>query len=107
MMNKVQFLLASKPCEPLKSRSLYVVLLVKVNVSIERCRTRYYLNYEQTNRQHQVCAGSDQKHGNEKEGRVIAFVTKVFPRDQMVLGIVSVVEVDVVAIKITSRRVVA
>jgi hypothetical protein len=32
VMNKVQFLPASEPCKPLKSRSVYVILLVEEDV---------------------------------------------------------------------------
>ena len=46
MMNKVQFLLASEPCKPLKPRSFYVVFLVEKDVRIERRGTRDCLNHE-------------------------------------------------------------
>src|ERR1700680_321015 len=39
VMHKVQLLLPSKPCEPLKPRSFYMVFLVKKHVRVERCRT--------------------------------------------------------------------
>ena len=77
VMNKVQFLFASEPCKPLKPRSLYVVFLVKKNVRVERRRTCGYLNHEEINGQYDVCTRSYQKHRNEEEGRIVAFVTEV------------------------------
>jgi hypothetical protein len=41
-MNKVQFLLASEPREPLKPRSLHVILLIEKDVCIKRRRTCDY-----------------------------------------------------------------
>jgi len=47
VMNEVQFLFPSEPCEPLKPRSLYVVFLVEKDVRVKRRRTCGYLNYEE------------------------------------------------------------
>ena len=77
MMNEVQFLLSSKPCKPLKPRPFNMVFLVKKYMRVERRRTCGYLNHEEINGQYEVCTCSDQKHRNEEEGRVVAFVTKV------------------------------
>ena len=79
MMNKVQLLLASEPREPLQPRPLYMVLLVKKDMSIERRRTRDCHNHEEIKWQCQIRARSDQKHGNEEKWRVVAFVTEVSP----------------------------
>jgi hypothetical protein len=79
VMDEVQFLFASEPCKPLKSRSLYVVLLVEKDVRIKRRRTCDHLNYEEINGQYEVCTCCYQKHRNEEEGRIVAFVTEVRP----------------------------
>jgi hypothetical protein len=97
VMNEMQFPFPSEQCEPLKPRSLYVVLLIEKHVRVERRRTCSYLNHEEIDRQYQVCARSYQKHGNEEKGRIVALVAKVRPRDEMIFGIVHVMEVDVVA----------
>jgi len=46
VMNKVQFLLASEPREPLKPRSLHVIFLVKKDVRIKRRRTCDYHHHK-------------------------------------------------------------
>jgi len=79
MMNKVQFLFPSEPCKSLKPRSVYVVFPVEENVRVERHRTCGYLNDEEIDGQEQVCARSHQKHRNEEEGCIVAFVTEVRP----------------------------
>ena len=79
VMNEVQFLFPSEPCKPLKPRSLYVVFLVEKDVRVKRCRTCSDLNEEEIYRQYKVCARSYQKHRNEEEGRIVAFVTEVRP----------------------------
>jgi hypothetical protein len=79
VMNEVQFLFASEPCKPLKPRSLYVVFLVEKDVRVERRRTCNYLNHEEINGQYEVCTSSHQKHRNEEEGCIVAFVTAVRP----------------------------
>ena len=55
VMDEVQFLFASEPCKPLKSRSLYVILLIEKDVRIKRHRTCDHLNYEEINRQYEIC----------------------------------------------------
>ena len=77
VMNEVKFLFASEPCKPLKPRSLYVVFLVEKNVRVERRRTCDDLNHEEINGQHEVCTRPYQKHRDEEEGRIVAFVTEV------------------------------
>ena len=79
VMNEEQFLSASEPCKPLKPRSLYVIFLVKKNVCVERRRTCDYLSHEEIDWQYEVCTRSYQKHRNEEEGRIVAFVTEVRP----------------------------
>jgi len=51
VMNKVQFLLASEPREPLKARSLYVVFLVEKDVRVKRRRTCNYHHDKKVQRQ--------------------------------------------------------
>jgi hypothetical protein len=46
VMNKVQFLLASEPREPLKPRSLYVIFLVEKDVRVKRRRTCDYHHHK-------------------------------------------------------------
>jgi hypothetical protein len=47
VMNEVQLLFPLEPCEPLKSRSLYVVFLVEKDMRVERRRTCDCLNHEE------------------------------------------------------------
>jgi len=49
------------------------------NHTIERRRTCDCLNHEEIDWQYEVCTRSYQKHRNEEEGRVVAFVTEVRP----------------------------
>ncbi len=107
VMNEVQFLFASEPCKPLKPRSLYVVLLVEKDVRVKRRRTCNHLNYEEFNRQYEICKCSYETYRNEEEGRIVAFVTEVRPRDEMILGIIGMMEVDVVVKKPASHWMVA
>ena len=79
VMNKVQFLFPSEPCKPLQSRSFYVVFVVEKDVRVERRRTCDYLNHEEIDWQYKICTRSYQKHRNEEEGRIVAFVTEVRP----------------------------
>ena len=46
VMNKVQFLPASEPHKPLKSRSLYVILLVEKDVRVKRRRACDYHHHK-------------------------------------------------------------
>ena len=46
VMNKVQFLLASKPRKPLKPRPLYVIFLVEKNMRVKRRRACDYRDHE-------------------------------------------------------------
>jgi hypothetical protein len=107
VMNEVQLLFPSEPCKPLKPRSLYVVLFIEKDVRVERRRTCEYLNYEEIERQYQEGARSYQKHWNEEEWCIVAFLAKVRPRDEMVLGIVAVMEIDVVAKELAADWVMA
>ena len=95
-MSKVKGLLASKPCEPLKSRALYVVFLVEKDVRVKGGCAGDCLNHEQINRQYEIRTRPYKKHRNEEEWRKVSFVAEVRPRDQMILGIVGVMEVYVI-----------
>jgi hypothetical protein len=97
MMDKVKLLFASKPCKPLKPRPLDMILLVEENVRIKRRRTCACLNQEEINWQHEVRTRSCQKHGNKKERRIVAFVAQIRLRDEMIFGIMGVMEVDMIA----------
>ena len=79
VMNEMQFPFPSEPCKSLKPRSLYVVFLVEKDVRIERRRTCNHLNHEEVEWQHEICTRSYQKHRNEEEGCIVAFVTAVRP----------------------------
>ena len=96
VMNEVQFLFASEPCKPLKPGSLYVVFFIEKNVRVERCGTCNDLNHEQINGQYEICTHAKQKHRNDEERRIVAFVTEIRLRDEMIFGIVSVMEIYVV-----------
>ena len=74
-----------------------MILLVEENVRVKRRRTCARLNQEEINWQHEVRTRSYQKHGNEKERRIIAFVAKIRLRDEMIFGIMGVMEIDVIA----------
>jgi hypothetical protein len=107
MMHEVQFLFSSEPCKPLKPRSLYMVFLVEEDVRVKRRRTCDCLNHEEINWQQEVCTSSRQKHRDEEEGRIVAFVTEVRPWEEMILGIMSMMEIDVVAEELTANWMVA
>jgi hypothetical protein len=107
VMNEVQFLFPSEPCKPVKSRSLYVVFLVEKDMRVERRRVCDCLNHEEIEWQYEVCTRSHQKHRNEEEGCIVAFVTEVRPRNEMIFGIVGVMEVDVVLEEPTAHWMVA
>jgi hypothetical protein len=107
VMNEVQLLFSSEPCKPLKPRTLYVVLLIEEDVRVERRRACDCLNDEEVEGQYDVCTRSHQKHRNEEEGRIVAFVTEVRRWDEMIFGIIGVVEVDVVAEELTAYWMVA
>ena len=46
VVNKVQFLLASEPRKPLKSRSLYVIFLVEKDMRVKRHRASDYHHHK-------------------------------------------------------------
>jgi hypothetical protein len=77
VMNEMQLLFPSEPCKPLKPRSLHVVFLVEKDVRVERRRACDDLSREEIDRQYEVCTRSYQKHRNEEERRIVAFVTEV------------------------------
>ncbi len=76
-MSEVKFLHPSEPCKPPKPRSLDVVFLVEKDMRVVGRRTGDHLNHEEINWQDEVGARSYQTHGNEEEGRIVAFVAKV------------------------------
>jgi len=82
-------------------------ILCRKNVRVERCHTCEHLNHEEVYRQHEVCTRFYQKHRDEEEGRIVAFVAEVRLRDEMIFRIVPVMEVDVVAEEHTTHRMVA
>ena len=77
VMSEVKFLHPSEPCKPPKPRSLDVVFLVEKDMRVVGRRTGDDLNHEEINRQDEVGTRSYQTHGNEEEGRIVAFVAKV------------------------------
>ena len=64
-------------------------------------------DHEEINGQDEVCTHSYQKHGNEEEGRIVAFVTEVRLGDEMIFGIIGVMEVDMVVEELTAHWMVA
>jgi hypothetical protein len=107
VMNEVKFLFPSEPCKSLKPRSLYVVFLVEKDVRVKRRRTCDCLSHEEIDWQYEICTRSYQNYRNKEEGRIVAFVTEVGPWEQMIFGIIGVVEVDVVAKELTANSMVA
>ena len=107
VVNEVEFLLASEPREPLQPRSIHVVFLIKQNMDVKGRCTRSRVNHEEIEGHYDVRTPSDQKRWNEEVGRVVAFVTEVRCRDEMILGIVGVMEVDVIAEQLTADGMVA
>jgi hypothetical protein len=107
VMSEVKFLHPSKPRKPLKPRSLNVVFLVKKDVRVEGRRTGDDLNHEEINRQNEVGTRPNQTHGNEEKRCIVAFLTEVRPRDEVLFGIVGVMKIDMVAEKHTAHWVMA
>jgi hypothetical protein len=79
VMNEVQLLFPSEPFKSLKPRSLYMVFLVEEDVRVERRRTCDCLNHEEFYWQYEVCTCAHQKHRNEEERCIVAFVAEVRP----------------------------
>jgi hypothetical protein len=77
VMSEVKFLHPSEPCKPPKPRSLDVVFLVEKDMRVVGRRTGDDLNHEEINRQDEIGTRSYQTHGDEEEGRIVAFVAKV------------------------------
>jgi hypothetical protein len=102
VVNEMQLLFASEPCEPLKPRFVRVVFLVEKDVRVERRRTCDCHYREQTWRQNEISACPDGNNRNEEVWSRIAFIPEIRPRDEMVVGIVDVVEVNVVAKNLTA-----
>jgi len=95
-MNEVQCLFASEPCKPLKPGSLYMIFFIKKNVRIKRCRTGDDLNHEQFSWQDEICKCPHQKHRDKEKRCIVAFVTEIHLRDEMIFGIVGVMEIYMV-----------
>jgi hypothetical protein len=106
VMGEMELLFPPEPGEPLKPGSFHVVLLVKEDMRVKRRSACDCLNDEKIKRQQEVCACADHKHGNEKEGRVVAFVAGIRPRNEMILAIVCMMEFDVIVEKQTAPRMV-
>jgi len=76
-----------------------MVLLVKIYVGAERRRAgagHYEEQIDRKNKKHPAC---DEKCRDEKVGRVVSFVATTSRRDQMSLGIVCMVESEVVPVE--------
>lgn len=101
----MKFLAPSEPGKPLKSRSFSVIFLVEKDVRIERYGTCHYLSNKEVKWQYEIGEGSDEKHRDEEVRRVVAFITKVAFRDQMVFAVVGVMKVDVISKKLSTQRV--
>jgi hypothetical protein len=56
-----------------------VIFLVEKDVRVKRRRTCDHLDYEEINRQYQICKRSYETNRNEEEGRIVAFVAEVRP----------------------------
>jgi hypothetical protein len=96
VMNEMQLLFAPEPRTPLQMRFLRVVFLVEKDVRVERCRTRERRNDEKIERQQKVRTRACQNDGNEEIRRRVAFVAEIRLRDKMGVGVMRVMEVDVV-----------
>ena len=93
MVDKVKLLLASEPSEACEARSFGVVFLVKIYVRVERHRAgsgHYEKQIERKNKKHPA---GDEDYGDEKVGRVVAFVATIGGGHEMALGIVSYDEI--------------
>jgi hypothetical protein len=97
VMNEVKLLLPPEPRKPVQPRSLDMVFLVEKDVCVKRCRTCDDENDEKIHWEDEVCTCSDHNHRNEEEGRIVAFVSKVRPRYEMIFGIVGVMKINMIA----------
>jgi len=79
VMNEVQLLFPSEPRKPLKPRSLYVVFLVEKDVRVKGRRACDCLILYKQKTEYEICTRPYQKHRNEEEGRIVAFVAEVRP----------------------------
>ncbi len=73
-----------------------MIFLIEKNMRVERYSTGNDLNHEQINGQYEICTRPNRKHRNDEERRIVAFVTEIRLRDEMIFGIVSVMEFYVV-----------
>jgi hypothetical protein len=84
-----------------------VIFLVENNMRIERRSACGCGSQKEIYPQQKICTCSHQKHRNEEVRRIVALVAEVRRRDEMIFGIVAVMEVDVVAKEPPAHRMVA
>ena len=96
VMNEVQCLFASEPCKPLKPGPLYMIFLIEKNVRVERRRTGDDMNQKQFSGQDEICKRPHQKHRDKEKRSIVAFVIEIHLRDEMIFGIVGVMEIYMV-----------
>jgi hypothetical protein len=76
-----------------------MVLLVEIHVGAERRRAGGGHHEEKTDRKNKKHPTCDEDCRDEKVGRVVSFVATMSRRDQMSLGIVCMVESEVVPVE--------
>ena len=99
MVDKVKLLLASEPSEACEPRSFGVVLLVKKYVCAERHRAGGDHYDKQSERKNEIHCTCDEDCRDQKVGSVVAVVATIRGGHQMALGIVCVMEPDVVSVE--------
>lgn len=107
VVDEMLFLFASEPRKAQKPRPRHMKFFVEEYMRIERCRTCDHLDDEEIDRQNEICKRPHETDGYEEKRRVVAFVAEVSPRDEVIFGIVGVMEVDVVPEELTAYRTVA
>jgi hypothetical protein len=98
MVDEVKLLLPPEPSEACEARSCDVVLLVSRYTCAPNDAARAGGGHhdKQIERKNQEHPAGDEDRGDEKVGRVISFVAAISGGHQMALGIVCVMESDVV-----------
>jgi len=99
VVDEVTLLLAPEPSETREFRSCDMVFLVKIYVRIERrrtCKGHYDEQIERKNKKHPT---GDEERGDDKVGRVVAFLATIRRGHEMALGVVSMMEFDVVPVE--------
>jgi len=107
VVDEMLFLFASEPRKAQKRRPRHVKFLVEEYMRIERRRTCDHLNDEEIDRQNEICKRPHETDGYEEEGRIVTLFAEVGLRDEVVFGIVGVMEVDVVTEELTAYWAVA